>query len=161
MNEITEGNALPKMNPTIKAIWLAELRSTTVPQAKGYLNCKDGMCCLGVLCDLAARQGLGSWNTDTIYDEESGESALLEYSYFGADEGDYEVPPEEIGTWAGFTPFETTNPVVKITPETKERYSIRSVNIDKSDGSYSTDLASLNDAGMPFSEIADLIEAQL
>lgn len=37
--------------------WVAELRSGKYEQGKGYLN-KDGkFCCLGVLCDLAAKEG--------------------------------------------------------------------------------------------------------
>lgn len=47
-----------KMNPAIKAEWVALLRSG-IPQLKGYLAKPDGSrCCLGVLCDMAVKQGL-------------------------------------------------------------------------------------------------------
>lgn len=41
------------LNPTIKAKWLADLRSGNYPQAREYLRKGNGdaaYCCLGVLC---------------------------------------------------------------------------------------------------------------
>lgn len=40
------------MNKEIKARWIAALRSGKYHQTDSWLNAHDGMCCLGVLCDL-------------------------------------------------------------------------------------------------------------
>lgn len=50
------------MNPEIKALWLAALRSGEYQQAEGMLRSDVGFCCLGVLCDLHAKAGLGAWD---------------------------------------------------------------------------------------------------
>ncbi len=41
--------AYQKMNPLIKAQWLADLRSDVYPQTHSYLHTSEGYCCLGVL----------------------------------------------------------------------------------------------------------------
>lgn len=52
------------MNPEAKALWLAALRSGDYKQAQGNLaaiNTREGtigFCCLGVLCDVAMRNGV-------------------------------------------------------------------------------------------------------
>lgn len=50
------------MNPEIKAQWIAALRSGTYLQGVGALHVNGDYCCLGVLCDLHAKAGLGTWN---------------------------------------------------------------------------------------------------
>jgi hypothetical protein len=40
------------MNPTVKAAWLAALRSGEYEQGRGRLRVGDTYCCLGVLADL-------------------------------------------------------------------------------------------------------------
>jgi hypothetical protein len=46
------------MNESIKAQWVAALRSGEYEQGQAYLQ-KDGkFCCLGVLCDLAVKAGV-------------------------------------------------------------------------------------------------------
>lgn len=52
------------MNPEVKAKWVAALRSGEYKQARGYLRVAktvdgaSGFCCLGVLCDLAVKEGV-------------------------------------------------------------------------------------------------------
>lgn len=43
------------MNPEIRARWAAALRSGDYEQTSGSLSDGQAFCCLGVLCDLAAR----------------------------------------------------------------------------------------------------------
>lgn len=46
----------PKMNSTIKAKWVAALRSKQYTQGKNTLRSEDNkFCCLGVLCNLHAQ----------------------------------------------------------------------------------------------------------
>ena len=42
--------------------WTAALRSGNYSRAKGHLRTKDGFCCLGVACDVYAKEtGKGKW----------------------------------------------------------------------------------------------------
>lgn len=43
---------MPKMNSELKAKWVAALRDPRRKQGNGWLRTEDGMCCLGVLCDV-------------------------------------------------------------------------------------------------------------
>ena len=53
-----------KMDPTIKARWVAALRSGDYNQGHGRLHTKENgissFCCLGVLCDLANKENIVS-----------------------------------------------------------------------------------------------------
>lgn len=60
------------MDETIKAKWVAALRSGKYKQGFGFLNYRDKYCCLGVLCDvidsskwLLGVNGLQSYNSQT------------------------------------------------------------------------------------------------
>jgi hypothetical protein len=43
------------------------LRSGDYQQADGYLKNQGKFCCLGVACDLAAKEGIGSWSGETLF----------------------------------------------------------------------------------------------
>lgn len=50
------------MNPEVKAKWIAALRSGEYKQGFYQLRQSDGRsCCLGVLCDLHAKETKGEW----------------------------------------------------------------------------------------------------
>lgn len=49
------------MNAQIKARWIEALRSGNYQQGKGHLRTGDAYCCLGVLCDLHARETGQRW----------------------------------------------------------------------------------------------------
>jgi hypothetical protein len=50
------------MNQEIKANWVAALRSGDYKQGAGKLRAvSNNFCCLGVLCDLAVKEGVGEW----------------------------------------------------------------------------------------------------
>jgi hypothetical protein len=80
---------MEKMNPEIKAQWVAALRSGEYKQALSALRLDDpaggsGYCCLGVLCDIS---GQGEW-------EEGGyrtKGGYLSSAYL----------PEGVRRWAG------------------------------------------------------------
>jgi hypothetical protein len=48
------------MNPDVKKKWVEALRSGEYKQAKGRLMKHGGYCCLGVLCKVAADEGIAS-----------------------------------------------------------------------------------------------------
>jgi hypothetical protein len=81
------------VNPEIKTRWVAALRSGKYPQGRGRLKTEEGFCCLGVLCDLAAEDGIGHWEQKDTY---------FNRHYFlvtTVHENNY--LPMEVATWAG------------------------------------------------------------
>lgn len=89
------------MNPEAKALWLTALRSGEYQQGTGRLHSRaeggDQYCCLGVLCDVAVRNGLDvkvgecAFGSGVMYD---GASSWL---------------PGSVSNWAGLT---SGNPMV-------------------------------------------------
>lgn len=47
---------LPKMNPTIKKMWVDALLFGNYKQSKKSLRSNNGFCCLGVLCDVYSKE---------------------------------------------------------------------------------------------------------
>lgn len=125
------------MNPEVKQLWTEALRSEEFTQAKGCLRDEDGMCCLGVLCELHRRAVGGEWTQQYKSWRYLGEGATL---------------PEEVKLWAG---LDQDNPGISPLPG-KETY----VHEDGEEEEILC-LAVANDGGYSFTEIAYLIEAQL
>lgn len=78
------------MNPEIKEKWVTALRSGEYKQGKGLLHnlSYNSWCCLGVLCDLAVKDGLNLEIDTTKY------SAAATYDgYIG-------TPPSSVEVWA-------------------------------------------------------------
>lgn len=121
----------PRMNPAIKARWVAALRSGEYEQGRGVLRSADNcFCCLGVLTDLAVKAGVGAWG-------QCGE--LYE---FNGEEREGGLLAAEVSAWAGFGyPARCGGEAVI--------------------GGESDMLTGHNDCGRTFAEIADAIEAQL
>ena len=72
------------MNPRIKQLWVTALRSGQYRQGRGILRSTDGAhCCLGVLCDLHAKE------TGTLW----------YYDYLGA----FKWLPRQVADWAGLS----------------------------------------------------------
>lgn len=122
-----------RMNPAVKAKWVAALRSGEYAQTTGALRMRLSndtvcFCCLGVLCDIyAAENGLGEWKLSQLEDEEAA------------------LPNQTVAEWAGF----------------EERdFGIRKDPVVVIDGEERV-VSAHNDSGATFSEIADAIEAQL
>ena len=121
------------MNPEWKAKWVNALRSGEYKQAQDYLRTNDGYCCLGVICDLTDNT---KWIKENIY-------------YFYS----YKIPiyAEEMTKCA-------TLPSTIITNIGLEEFD-DVVNLPIKDRSNNkVCLAELNDEGLTFNQIADLIE---
>ncbi len=74
------------MKQRVKKKWLQALRSGKYVQADGSLRENaDSFCCLGVLCDLYAKEHGKRWKFDARYS-------------FGGEEA---YPPSDVLTWAG------------------------------------------------------------
>jgi hypothetical protein len=133
-----------RMNPEIKAKWIAALRSGQYEQARGGLQrylYRDtetgridcGFCCLGVLCDLASHQGVCFWYGHDAAVTRDGEVCTNADSL-----------PKEVMEWAG---LEESDPEVPFPVD--DEGQVRS-------------LAALNDTyKLNFHRIADIIEETL
>jgi hypothetical protein len=88
------------MNPEIKAEWLAALRDPEAKQTTGILNLVEpspvgpiGMCCLGVLCEVAVKHG--------VVERSRGTYGAMKYRGDGDERAEDGVLPESVVTWAG------------------------------------------------------------
>lgn len=96
------------MKPEIKEKWIAALESGDYPQTMGKLQDDIGFCCLGVLCDLAVKDGVinpPDWDAYAFayYYPEAG----VDEPYGGWNKG---TLPAIVQRWAG---LESDNPGVK------------------------------------------------
>ncbi len=134
------------MNPEVKVKWLEALRSGEYRQTKGTLRRPgDRFCCLGVLSDLYTKEVEGSWewyrDDCSVYGMVNGSYGMVNGS--GSDVAIVDLLPC-IRDWAG---LEGRNP---------------EVHVAKGECDFvPTTLAELNDEGMTFKEIADIIDHQL
>lgn len=86
------------MNPEVKKKWIEALKSREYDQGVGGLCVGDRFCCLGVLCDLHARE------TNKAWDHQVGiERGAARYC------GCRNYLPQEVMEWAG---LKSENPVV-------------------------------------------------
>ena len=115
------------MESKIKNKWLKALRSGKYKQGIDALKIDNRFCCLGVLCDIYAKEKKVAW-------VESRDSK-------GQFLGESNVLPMTVVDWAG---------VEKHDPRVKNvmGYTTRT-------------LSGLNDTGVSFKKIADIIEEQL
>jgi hypothetical protein len=140
------------VNREIRDQWTAALRSGEYQQAKGFLNVKTplpggkaGLCCLGVLCEVAVKAGVIEAREITWgIDEDGNEERLISYSR--PDESNVSVLPSAVMEWAHTG---DPNPIVTAP-------GINDVGLDR------VTLAGLNDKyDCSFAQIADVIEASL
>jgi hypothetical protein len=132
-----------RMNPEIKARWIAWLRDPSHEQGQSYLKKGGKYCCLGGLCELAIEDGVihRSLETTRILQEDTvsfyGESAVL---------------GGVVMDWAG---LESNRAYIA---ELRERIPGSAPPDTLIDFTTNTNLASLNDSGLTFNQIADIID---
>jgi hypothetical protein len=136
------------MNPAIKTQWVAALRSGEYQQGRNFLRTDEGFCCLGVLCDLAAKASIGVyWSEPTAAPTLDGRV----YDDVQACCDSTGLLPAAVMCWAE---LDTDSPEVA---------AFNGLNIDLiPDNCDEIPLTQLNDTHLfDFLMIADLIEAQL
>jgi hypothetical protein len=148
------------MNPEVKAAWVEALRSGDYGQAQGVLHevTTDTYCCLGVLCDIAIKQGVEI----EVRDQETSHDGTVTWY-----DGSFQMPPSKVDNWASIP----TTIEIDVTGTELGRALIEQ---HKDDLEYGWDilpieefhpmveLTELNDThGYTFEQLADLIEAQL
>jgi hypothetical protein len=119
------------VNKDIKERWLIALRSGEYHQGKEWLKNDGNFCCLGVLCDLHAKETGTYWEalSDNV-------GSYMESS---------ETLPAKVQEWAGLP--HTCGASLDF--QADEGLTL------------TRDITELNDSGHTFKEIADLIEEQL
>lgn len=143
-----------KLDPTVKAAWLAALRDPNAIQAQRELLCKeadseffDGMCCLGKLCEVYSNspdkeEGAGFDNNGAFW------VGGVSYESFA---------PPEVADWA--FKQKTNSSSDQDSPSSSE-FDTKEFAVMYNDAL--TPLWKLNDDhGLTFAQIADLIEEQL
>lgn len=122
------------MRKDIAEKWVVALKSGEYKQTQSYLKTDEGFCCLGVLCDLYAKENSIGWKEviSTYYDE----SEDYKEDYHEID-GSTETLPHSVRDWA-------------------DMYSDEG---DFKNGLVHPSLVSMNDdLGNNFLEIAEVIE---
>jgi len=130
------------MKPEIKKLWTDALRSGEYRQTQLLLHCGDSFCCLGVLCDLAIKQGLGL-DKNQIGDPTS-DSDRFAYDGF-----DSTLPPRVL-EWAGLDR--------DVPSPGQSGWDCDAEGSPVPFGKEGRDLATLNDTGTSFQDIADVID---
>ena len=123
------------MNARVKKMWLKALRSGEYEQGKGYLRNldEDTYCCLGVLCDLAIKDGVVINESESTFSYPHPRVSLYD--------GVCSMLPYNVREWAQ---LEYSDPRVR----------------NGNDPNWT--LAGLNDSNnYAFNDIADIIEEQL
>lgn len=126
------------MNPEVKQKWVDALRSGEYEQGKDWLKTKRGFCCLGVLTDIYLKEtGVGEWTSVSPHDP----VGISSYSWDDGIGWRFEnvVLPNLVRDWAGLS-----NHMPLVDVEYGEPQPI----------------ATVNDSGTSFTEIADMIEEQ-
>jgi hypothetical protein len=96
------------MNKAIKRRWVKALRSGEYKQTKGALRADSGYCCLGVLCDLAEKEGI------VVSEHKYGHAdGMIGYRHPDHPAGGHleaGVLPQAVREWAGLS---QDNPEIK------------------------------------------------
>lgn len=124
------------MNPEVKTMWLEALRSGEYKQTTERLRNGDAYCCLGVLCDLYAKHNPGAG-----FEPKDGTRHIFTTS------GNYvaeTLPPWSVQRWAGLNGFDVP--------------AKAAAGVVRYDPQVSISLAAINDEGVSFEVIADIIE---
>ena len=135
-----------KIDPQVKQKWVDALRSGEYQQATGKLKSQEGFCCLGVLCDLYAKEHEDAgWE----YRGTDRPSDPTDYWYF---DDQSESLPVSVAQWVGIEGYTVHVKVLD------EDYCYDE---DEEDVYCEVDVIDLNDNGDSFKRIADLIEESL
>ncbi len=116
------------MDAKVKQQWITALRSSQYEQTTTYLRTEQGYCCLGVLCDLYAKE-----HNDVGWDV----AGDVDYEFLD----EIQTMPEEVKIWAGLSHADPYYVVA-----------------DEETGERNIHLSMVNDQGSTFEEIAQLIE---
>lgn len=132
-----------KLDPDIKAKWLTALRSGDYKQGQNYLHYTetydgqkaDYYCCLGVLCDIAVKEGV-------VEVEEQSDDGVVRWAY----DWSGTMPTSVVAKWAYATDSLNVDRNAWLVPVSDRLCSLSELNDDR---------------GFSFAQIADVIERNL
>lgn len=127
------------MRASIKGEWVERLRSGEYEQGTGHLQRDGQFCCLGVLCEMAVEKGVIEKVPSQL------DPKMTMYGGNGVWDGGILTP--DVRDWAG---LESVSPILPVDQFTGDGRGART-----------RVLAALNDRGLSFDQIADLIEEHL
>jgi hypothetical protein len=119
------------MNSQIKQKWIDALESGEYPQTSEFLRTEQGYCCLGVLCNIYAKEKNNDEVQLNLWEQFNDNYEIL---------GEGLILPVEVKEWAGLDDTD-----VYYTDEDDEKVY----------------LAVLNDSGMSFNQIAQVIKENI
>ena len=131
-----------KMNPEVKALWVADLKANPLRQGRGCLRKGDAFCCLGRLTELYRQSKANTKQLDWGQRGPSGD-----YNF----QGEGGILPKVVAEWADFKDLYGTN----IVPTPFNEHMVQR-NYVLANGE--VHLPHLNDSGYSFEAIADIIE---
>jgi hypothetical protein len=139
------------MNQEIKTKWTAALRSGEYKQAHFALNVDGGMCCLGVLCDLYRKEHPDGPDWEfRVAPAHPSMMKQVQGKELGFFDGEENCAPQSVQGWAG---LEDGNPQLGRL-ERPEHPDIQ----DELKYCGVVSAASLNDSGLTFPQMADMID---
>lgn len=127
------------MNPVVKSLWLAALRSGEYTQTCGVLKDGKGHCCLGVLTELYLKDHPDAYWKTIDTEIMKGFELIIPGESRGIG-----ILSESVCEWAGLEGADRHNPLIQ-----------------KFDDDNGETLSGFNDGGTSFTAIADLIEEYL
>lgn len=89
------------MNQEVKDKWIFALRSGKYEQGRNALFCEGKYCCMGVLCDLFAKEKNIEWENGEFFSQDNHKAILKETA----------IIPDEVQLWAG---IKSKNPSITI-----------------------------------------------
>lgn len=130
------------MKAEIRTEWTRRLRSGDIPQCEGALARGESRCCLGVLMDMAVEDGVAE-----KIDDDPARDPLYQDLTSGGDirDASRSVLTQAVKEWAGLK--DDTGSVM-----------LRAVDTQRLNFETHTALTVLNDAGVTFVDIADVID---
>lgn len=154
-----------KLRPEVKALWIDALTGDEYKQARAFLRRgspnrpepapTDGMCCLGVLCDLYAKHnpGKGEW---AYYPGVNGNLEFITYPEPCNTKYSASFIPKEVHEWAtGKTFFNDDDDAPTLNAQ---KFSVRP---NDNENAVMLTLPAMNDQGMSFKFIAEVIKEKL
>jgi hypothetical protein len=141
---------LLRLRPEVKEKWIAELESGRWTQGHGMLGRSNTTerCCLGVLCEVAIREGVIPPATPL-----TPTTGRLLYT------GEANYLPVKVRKWAFDNPHGPENPVLKFTEQEIARGHAKGS--ASPDGKVRLTASAANDGGVPFDAIAEAIRRSL
>ena len=126
------------------ALLVADLRTTTEPQAKGYLKSEHGFCCLGRGCEVAIANGLAVAMEEVP--RRDGQPTHFRYN------NTVDFLPTAVRDWYG---FDRANPILA----EGVKGACGDLTCDCTEGAISASRAN-DDEEWDFAQIADALEAR-